>query len=844
VDLLEREEPLALLASVCRAAARGRGGVVLVTGEPGIGKTALVTAFAGRAGPGRVLRGFCDDLSTPRPLGPLRDLGLAPDVPPVEIHDRVLAELAASPSPTVLVLEDVHWADDATIDVITTVGRRVGGLPAVLVLTFRDGEVAANHPLRGAVASLPAGSVTRLPLAPLSRSAVAALVGDADDAARVHALTGGNPFYVTELAGAGGAAPPRSVTDSVTGRVAELAPAARRLVELVAVVPARADAALLDELVPGWGEVAEEPERRGLLEVRPTSVAFRHELARTAVESVLPGARRRGLHAEVLAALRRVGADPADLVHHAEAAGDLDALAASALPAARRAAAMGSNREAYAHYRRAARLADRLPRGERAALFEECAGSAYLAGRTDEALTAIDAATAAYRAAGDVPAVARCTRTRSRLLWFAGEGEAARAAAATAVALLEPLGESAELARACSELSQLAMLACRDAEALRWGRVAADMALRIGDRATHAHALVNLGTTAAHADPEDTATLAAAHAAADACGDRHEAVRALVNEAWTQLRWVRPAQAREAAERARAYAAAHEVDTLGTYVEVTLAWLRVRKGDWAAASVAEGYAGRPSVTGLLARTVLAEVAVRVGAAGALQQLAAVAAEADRAGELQRVQPVLELEIEAALTLGTPPPVAHLDRALALATGSEADHWGGGRLAGWARVAGVQVDLAGRTPAPHVAMSAGDWAAAADAFGAVGWRYDRALMLSLRDDPAALAEALEIARSLGAAPLEGRVRRRMRGLGIAVRHGRRGSTRANPAGLTERQLEVLRLLAEGLTNAEVAERLVVSPRTAEHHVAAVLDKLGVPTRRAAVRRAGELGLVGS
>jgi DNA-binding CsgD family transcriptional regulator len=852
VRLLERDAPVALLAEVCQAATEGRGGVVLVTGEPGIGKTALVTEFTSGLSSGRVLLGYCDDLSTPRPLGPLRDLAgagagplagaLAVEGPVHAVHDCLLEELTAAPLPTVVVLEDVHWADDATIDVIRTVGRRIGGLPAVLVLTYRDGELAADHPLRSALASLPAGVVTRLPLQPLSRDAVAELLGPgADD---VHALTGGNPFYVTELLAARPATLPRSVSDAVSGRVAELSPGSRRLVELVSVIPARTDTALLDVVLTGWAEAAEEPERRQLLTVGPRHVRFRHELARTAVEAALPAATRRRLHAEVLAALQRLGADAADLVHHAEAAGDLEALAASALPAARRAAALESNRESYAHYRRAARLADRLPEGERSRMFEELASAAYLVGRTAEALTAIDSAAEAHREAGDTVALGRCARIRSRLRWYAGDGAAARAEARLAVDLLEPLGESVELARACSGLSQLAILAGDRDETLRWGLRAAGMAQRLGDRATHAHALINLGVVRAEDDPDDTVPLEQAHQVADGCGDRHEAVRALVNNTWAQLLWVRPEKARRAAERASAYATTHEVDSLGSYAVTTIAWLHLRAGDWEAAhGVAEAAVAQgATVTQLLARTVLAELAVRRGDSDAAERLADVAEQADRTGELQRIQPVLELEIEWALTRDAAMPTARIGRAVALARTTGFRGWGGARLAAWAAMAGRPIGFSGPAAAPHAAMLAGDWRVASDAFGVVGWAYDRALLLSVLDDRHALGEALEIARAMGAEPLVGRVGRRMRALGMSVPHGRRESTRANPAGLTSRQVEVLRLVAEGLTNTEIADRLVVSARTAEHHVAAVLTKLDVPTRRAAARRGTELGLL--
>jgi DNA-binding NarL/FixJ family response regulator len=158
------------------------------------------------------------------------------------------------------------------------------------------------------------------------------------------------------------------------------------------------------------------------------------------------------------------------------------------------------------------------------------------------------------------------------------------------------------------------------------------------------------------------------------------------------------------------------------------------------------------------------------------------------------------------------------------------------------VAGVDAEVAPGLTSPYAWMIERDWAAAAEAFGDVGWEYDRALLLSLLDDEEALVQALSIARRLGAEPLTKRVIGRMRDLGIRVPAGPRVATRANPAGLTARQLEVLVLLAEGLSNAEIAERLVVSQRTAEHHVAAVLTKLGATSRREAAQRAAELQLV--
>jgi len=850
VELLERAGALAALSQARDAAARGAGRVVFVSGEPGIGKTSLVTRFARDLDAGsRVLFGTCDDLSIPRPLGPFRDLAgtvsvdledaLSAGTASHEFHRLLISELERAPQPTVLVLEDVHWADGATLDAIAILGRRIGSVPALLVLTFRGGELEPNHPLHAALGTIRAEDSVFLELAPLSQDAVASLAGD--DVEDVYTATGGNPFYVTELLASRALDDvPPSVATAVLGRASKLDDASRRLVELVSVVPHRMNMSVLDAVMPGWAAAAEEPERRQLLEVGARHVHFRHELARTAIRLSVPIAARRRLHAEVLDALLTAEADPADIVHHAEAAGADDVLADYALVAARRAAALGSNREAYSHYRRASDFVGRLPAADQARVLEELANVAYIAGHLDHAFPAIEHARRIYAQLGDQEAVGRCLRVLSRFQWFAGDGEAARRSARDAIAILEPQGESAELARAQSALSQLAMLGDDPRSALEWGERALDLATRLGDEATRAHALVNIGTARAQIDYRDTSTLFEAHRIADAAGERHEATRALVNLSYTLMLWVQAEEALRYAELALAYARKYEMQTFEPYVRGTIAWLRLRAGDWAEAervALAELENGS-SVVELLAKTLLAEIAVRRGDPHAAERLADLGAQAQRADELQRIVPALELMAEWALTTGAPMPAAQYAAAL------ERDPPPGWlvRTAAWAMVAGVDAEVPPGLASPYAWMIERDWASAAEAFGDVGWEYDRALLLSLLDDEEALVQALSIARHLGAEPLTKRVVGRMRDLGIRVPAGPRGTTRANPAGLTARQLEVLVLLAEGLSNAEIAERLVVSQRTAEHHVAAVLVKLGATSRREAAQHAVELGLV--
>lgn len=848
--------PLAALEAGRAKAATGDGSIVLVSADPGLGKTALVRNFADSIRPPtRVLWGGCDDLTIPSPLGPFRDIAaaearlmgvLASGASPHEINSALLGMLREPPHPVVLVIEDLHWADQATLDIVTMLGRRISSLPALLVLTMRPGEVDPDHPVQVTLASVQPGISAYLDLLPLSRDAVAVLAGD--DADRIHAVTAGNPFYVTELVAARSGLPaapdeiPPSVAHAVIGRLAHLDREARRLVELVSVVPTRVRLDIVKRLRTDWAVALEQPERRGFLESDSKFVRFRHELARSAVRSSLPDSRRRSLHAEIMQALVDAQADPAEIVFHAEESGAADVVAAHALAAARRAAEAESNREAYAHFRRAADFADRLDAGQQATLWEELAGAAYTVGNSEEAVTVIERAIAVHRDRNDTRSVGRCLRLRSRYNWYAGRGAAARESAREAVEVLEPEGDTDELARAYSALSQLAMLASQPAETIEWGTRAIALAQRVGDPATEAHALINIGSIRVTIDPDDVDTLLRGYDLADAVGQRHEAVRALLNLGYSLFEWLRPRESREAAERAVAYADEHQIDTLGSYAATIVAWLDLRAGAWNAAERAARAQLRSgiSVSRLLAQTVLTELKVRRGDDDTEASLADLGAQADRTEELQRIGPVLQLESEWSLTTGAPLASERWERTRRLAR-ADPDGWSAGSFAAAAALTDTPIPAVGRLAPAHAAMAAHDWLSAADAFGELGWPYDRALMLSLLDDRPALVEALHTARELDATPLTERVTRRMRDLGMVVPRGPQTTTRANPAALTNREFEVLALVSTGATNSEIAAALVVSKRTVEHHVAGVLAKLGASSRREAADRARSLGL---
>ena len=293
-DLLERQKELRTLTSLVERAVSGHGSTALVLGDAGIGKTSLVRELlATLPRDVRVLAAACEDLLTPRTLGPLRDAVRGRDGPLADaltsgadqdaVFAAVLAELGSG-TPTLLVVDDVHWADGATLDVLRFLGRRIADLPAMLLLTYRDDEVDDGHPLRNLLGGMTGAETVRLRLAPLTVDGVTALAAGAEvDTADLFRLTQGNPFFVTEvLATAPDVLVPPTVVDAVLARVGKLSPEAQSAVRRLAVVPGGVEFGLLRMLQPDLAPVG-QAEAAGVLTVRGDVLRFRHELARRTV---------------------------------------------------------------------------------------------------------------------------------------------------------------------------------------------------------------------------------------------------------------------------------------------------------------------------------------------------------------------------------------------------------------------------------------------------------------------------------------------------------------------------------------------------------------------------------
>ena len=488
--------------AVVRRSSRGR--LVLVSGEAGIGKTALLRRpCEACGGSARILWGGCDSLFTPRALGPLLDIAeltggelarsLESGARPSDVATALMHE-ASRRAPAIVVFEDVHWADEATLDVLGLVGRRIEGFPVLLVVTYRD-DLDRAHPLRVVLGELPSAGVRRLKLLPLSLNAVATLAErEIADVEQLHRQTAGNPFFVTEVLATGGGEMPESVRDAVLARASRLSSAAGTLLEAVAIAPPQCELWLLEALAGGALERLEECLASGMLEAQSRGLVFRHELARLALEESLLPSRRLALHRHALIVLATPPAgvpDLARLAHHAGAAADAQAVLNYAPAAAVRAASVGAHREAAALYARAVRFANEAE--VRADLLDSQAWEAYLTGDFAEAFEACDEALAGHRAARAVRKEAASLRLHSQLLFFFGRDNDAIAAGEEAVALLQRLPPDRELGVAYANLSELALRREDANGAIVWGQRALELARKFDDSETVSQADVCIG---------------------------------------------------------------------------------------------------------------------------------------------------------------------------------------------------------------------------------------------------------------------------------------------------------------------------------------------------------------
>ena len=798
---------------------------------------------------------------SPQPLGPFLDIALQlpsdllqliqSGADRLTISTQFFIQLQKSPTPTIIVLEDLHWADEATLDVVKFLGRRIQLTRSLLILSYRDDEVSSKHPLHFLLGDFSPHLSMRIPVPRLSENAVGLLAQRAGrQPEKLYTATGGNPFFVSEVIAANPDSIPTSVRDAVLTRVVRLSPAAKSIAELAALMPGAAEIWLIEEILHSDPGTLDECIERGILHSKGDTLAFRHELARQAVEDSLPIGRIRDLHAKILAALLHVEGDTvplARLVHHAVRAGDEEATLRYAPTAAWQASTLGAHREAASLYKTSLSFTRHLSAGTRAELFEDLSFENYLIDNLEEALQAREQATLIWERLGHYVRAGDCKRWLSRLYWALGNKKQAEKYADLAIEILLKQPTGPELAMAFSNKSQLHMLSWEEQPALEWGQRAIELAEKLGATETFVHAMTNVGSAESLRDPEgghgkivQALQVAREH-------EMHEhAARCYANLTSNFIRSRRYPEGQHWLEEGLEYMAARDLDFYSVYLLGWHAQMSFDTGHWADAEKQALEALRLSrnatITPLPALIALGHLKVRQGDPGAAALLDRVRSVALSSGELQRIGPLAAARAEAAWWQGD------RDRTIAEAfPGYELalnrnDPWTFGPIAYWMWRAGKMDIPVDQLALPYALMIHGEWQSAAQMWEQIGCPFERALALTEGDEPAQV-QALMIFEQLGARPAANDLREKLQAKGVKNIPRQAGTVRqADSSDLTPRELEVLRLIANGLSNPAIAEKLTISVGTVKAHTANIYSKLGVNNRVQALSRARELHLL--
>lgn len=851
MELFERADELATLRREL-VLAREAGRVVTVSGDAGTGKTSLIrAALETDRDEVRVLRGLCDPLTTPRPLGPIRDaLGQTPGLVRGHaapdglgtVEEQLLATVSASP--TVLVVEDAQWIDAASVETLRYLVRRADALPALIVISYRHDAIGLGHPalaLLGDIARSETSTAIRLEA--LSPAAVAQLLGeDGPDPARVHAITGGNPFFVAEIGRHPEEALPQTVRDVVLASTTRLEPDDLETLQLVATAPDGLD----DRLLPTLGidvPALRRMEQTGLLSRTRRGVVFRHELARLAIAETVSPEEGALLHTRLLLALETAGLDDAAvLAHHARAAGDPERTLRYALLAAEESRRTSSHTEAVAFLSLALTLVDDA--AERAILLEQLSAEQYMISRLPDAIESIESALRLHEQLHDRLGTASAHDRRAIVEYYsARRHEAERHAELSAEAA------TGTEAFAASQTTR-AYLAYRrhDVTAARRLGAQARVAVTADDHASQ----IRLDITEAAADLVEGQVSArerlmqhglfAIDSSLDEVG-----TTAFSNLSALDIEQRRLPEAESVLERSIPLTVELDIPICRQWQTGQRARLHLMRGRWTAAHEdAEAIVADEGAPLALVwpHLVLAQLSLRRGgdasaAARHIDEGWRLALELD---EALVVLAALAVIAERAWCTGEDDPrldeaAQRIDDAATL-PGTE---WAVGDLLVWLDRLGVPAAAQPSTE-PHRLELSGRHVEASAAWTRLGLPFDAALAGIHSSDPVVAASALTTLDELDVPGATARARALLQDRGLRIQPARpRQTTRANPSGLTNRQLDVARLLARGYTNRELAKTLYISPRTADHHVSAILAKLGLSNRRDVIRLAGELGL---
>jgi len=854
MDLLERDIFLETLQSKFDSVKKDGGHCVFINGEAGLGKTSLVKVFCERiADEAAVYQGFCDALFTPRPMAPLVDVAMQLQAEGVEtkfnfadrteFFSNLFLALGSIRKTVVLVFEDIHWADESTLDFVKFLARRISKISCFFILTYRDNEIHSH--LGNVTGQLPPDSFSRLRLTPLSREAVQKLaLRRGYPADELYAITEGNPFYVNEILASYNIGIPENIKDSILSVYLRGDELRRGLWQLLSVVPTGLEIPYLEKLAPGAEQALQDCLAMKVLIQEGRTLRFKHELYRRTIENSLSPLLRIRLNRKVVDSLRESFEQNNELeriVHHAKNANEHDIVVQYAPLAARHAAQVGSHLEASKLLYSAIEYYQGNDVRKQIELYESYAFECYLTNQFREAVIYQGKALALRKELNEPAKTGESMRMLSRLWWFMGDRKQAKFYAEEAIKLFEPLKPSCEKAMAYSSMSQLMLCPGTVDKCIYWGEKAKAMAREIGDDKTYYHAVINVAS--AKFDKEE---LLQALEASLKGGYQENIARAYANLAWNEIRMEDYESAAKTVEEGIRYCEGRDLGSWAFYIWSWKVRMLMETGRWKEAmEIAERILNdenqMPVVT-MDIQTVVATIKMRRGETGALRLLENAKIKAFQIEEYYRIVPVIAAFLEYEwLTGSVILSDADLNRALVLPENHEYD-FDPGELSYWLRkTRGKTLKYANAKPGTMLSKKSESSRTAAD-FEKLGRPYEKALKLFEGTDNDK-RKALTILQALGANAVYEKLKSEMRLTGIRqIPRGLRKTTLSNQALLTSRELDILGLLKTGLQNKEIASKLYISAKTVDHHISAILFKLDVNSRVKAVQEAVTRGIL--
>ena len=510
MELIERDDFLTSLNNGFRRAASGDGHCFFIVGEAGIGKTSLVKTFLKEIEDECTeYVGACDSLFTPRPLAPLYDLALQINEDWVdkiesissraELFTKFVQVLTHKQRPVVVVFEDIHWADEATLDFVKFFARRISRTKCLFILTCRDEEIKQQLPLRNVLGDLAPDTFTRLELTPLSRQAVQKLADQKGyDGEDVYSISAGNPFYVNEILASYSSGIPNNVKDSILSVYNRLEDEAKNVWQQLSVIPEGLEVSRLYKIDHSWHEAIGNCIASRILIIRNNRIFFKHELYRRTIEVSLSPFKRIALNKNLLQLFLSSFEEQGEIekiVHYAKNANENELVVKYAPLAAKQAACVGAHIEASKLFLTAIEYSEGDDTDQLVKFYENYAYECYLTNQIREAITYQAKALTIWKEKKEIEQIGNSLRFLSRLWWFEGNHQKAEHFAKQAIAVLDEQPSSKAKAMAYSNMAQLKMLSDQTDECIYWGEKAIAVAGEINDEETPVHAMTSMGST-------------------------------------------------------------------------------------------------------------------------------------------------------------------------------------------------------------------------------------------------------------------------------------------------------------------------------------------------------------